>query len=330
MDSAMSERTGADAPATSAVDVSVIVCAYSDERWQLIVDAVASLQAQTVPALETILVVDHNIELLELARQELGSVMVVDNDREPGAGGARNAGVDRATGRVVAFLDDDATADPHWIEEIIAAHGRDDVLGVGGSIEPRWESGRPRWFPEEFLWVVGGDYRGLPKEIAQVRNVFAANMSVIRSAFVASGGFRRGFGKVGTRSEPEDTELCIRLASHNQSRHWLYWPAARVAHWVPASRSTLRYFLARCRNEGHGKASLRSVVGGGGALSSEWEYVSRRLPVGVLKRVYDALRYRDVGSGLQAATLVLGLLVTAFGFCERLAELKMSRTTASR
>lgn len=313
------------ASAAKTVTVSAVISAYSDERWELLRRAVGSLERQTVPPLETIVVIDHNPRLLERARGAFGGARVVENAGDRGAAGARNTGVEHARGDVVAFLDDDAAADPRWVEEITRAHAERAILGVAGRLEPRWESGRPRWFPEEFQWVVGCDYRGLPSDAAPVRNVIAANMSVDRALFAAAGGFRKGFGKVGDRSEPEETELCIRLSAMNPSRPWMYWPDARADHHVPDARVEFGYFLRRCRLEGMGKASLRGVVRGRESLASEWAYVLRVRPAGVLRGVYEGVRRRDPGGFARAAVVVLGLAVTVLGFCEQALRLRLAR-----
>ena len=45
---------------------------------------------------------------------------------------------------------------------------------------PRWAASRPGWIPEEFLWVMGCSYRGIPPGDAVVRNPICANMSFRR------------------------------------------------------------------------------------------------------------------------------------------------------
>jgi hypothetical protein len=95
-------------------------------------------------------------------------------------------------------------------------------MGVGGLIEPWWLDRQPSWFPAEFGWVVGCSYTGLPTERAQVRNVIAANMAIRRDVFEAIGGFRNDFGKQGSRSEPEETDLCIRAGQAWPDRAWIY------------------------------------------------------------------------------------------------------------
>nr|BFE71392.1 hypothetical protein GCM10020092_046930 [Actinoplanes digitatis] len=67
--------------------------------------------------------------------------------------------------------------------------------------------------PAEFLWAVGGSYAGMPTSTAPIRNVWSASMVVRRETFLAVGGFRTGFGKLGNQNRPEDTELCLRMSA---------------------------------------------------------------------------------------------------------------------
>jgi len=93
----------------------------------------------------------------------------------------------------------------------------------------------------EFGWTFGVSHSGMPETTTRVRNVWSGNMALRRTAFDAAGGFREDFGKVGTVSSPEDTELCLRVTDGR----WLYEPTSAVSHWVPARRATLGYFLRR-------------------------------------------------------------------------------------
>ena len=171
----------------------------------------------------------------------------------------------RTSGEVVAFLDDDACATPDWLEALIVHFADPAVAGVGGRVDPLWATARPSWFPGEFDWTVGASYSGMPETTAQVRNVWSNNMALRRAAFDAAGGFREDFGKVGAASRPEDTELCLRVTSGS----WLYEPTSAVAHWVPAQRATLRYFLRRCFDEGKGKAEIAVMDGAANSTSAE-------------------------------------------------------------
>ena len=144
-------------------DMSVIICTYTEDRWDDLVKAVESVRCQSLHPKEIIVVVDHNPGLLEHVRANFRGVLALENRGMPGASEARNSGVMEATGKFVAFLDDDAVAAPDWLEQLYSGYDHANVLGVGGEIEPVWPSARPRWFPDEFNWVIGATYRGFPE-----------------------------------------------------------------------------------------------------------------------------------------------------------------------
>ena len=142
---------------------SVVVCVYTEDRWDAIVASVSSVMRQIPLPLEVLVVVDHNTRLLARCLRELRGVTVVANEGEPGLAGARNTGVAHSTSEVICFLDDDARAAPDWLATLLRHYSDPAVLGVGGRIEPDWGDGpRPRGLPREFDWVVGCSYTGLP------------------------------------------------------------------------------------------------------------------------------------------------------------------------
>src|SRR5437660_56519 len=147
--------------AEAMLDVSVIICTYTEARWHDLVAAVESLHGQSKMPREIIVVVDHNQYLLERVQAELPGVVVVENSESQGLSGARNSGIAVARGALLAFLDDDARAEPGWLTWLSLCCADPQVLGVGGRVVPSWASKRPIWFPEEFYWVIGCSYRGL-------------------------------------------------------------------------------------------------------------------------------------------------------------------------
>lgn len=307
------------------IDISVVIAAYTEERWDTLVAAVQSLRLQIVPPLETIVVIDNNPTLLTRARDYMPDVVVVENGEARGAAGARNSGVSIARGSVVAFLDDDAEAEPDWLEQLGGWYKDPRVIGVGGRLDPIWSSGKPSWFPEEFNWVVGCSYRGLPTTASAVRNLIAANMSVRRDAYIELGGFRSGFGNVksegGVRASlvkpcagDEETEFCIRALEQRPRDVWQYDPQAVVHHRVPASRGRWGYFAFRCYDEGLGKSRLVRLTGSRSGLSSERGYTLRTLPTGVLLGVARAVTGLTVAPLLQSAAIIAGLVTTVAGY----------------
>ena len=199
--------------------ISVVICAYTDRRWDSLVDALASAEAQDPAPHEVLVVIDHNDDLLTHAIDAFPRARVFANDDARGLSGARNTGVRHATGEIIAFLDDDARARPSWLRALARAFEDPTVIGAGGVAFPAWESRAPAWIPSEFLWVVGCSYRGLPMTRAEIRNPIGANMAFRRSVLEGVGGFTDGIGRVGrTPLGCEETELSIRARAATGGR----------------------------------------------------------------------------------------------------------------
>jgi glycosyltransferase involved in cell wall biosynthesis len=300
--------------------VSVVICAYTLDRWEQLTAAVHSVQAQTQPPHEIILVSDGNEALRELASRELPGIKVVKNALTPGLSGARMTGAQLATAPVIAFLDDDAVADPDWLEQLLVAYRDERVLGAGGYIEPLWATLPPRWFPREFDWVVGCTYKGMPIRDGRIRNVIGANMSMRAEVLRRSGGFttklgRRSagvFGK-GVAESCEETEFCIRAARLHPGGYWAYCAKARVRHRVSAQRMTWHYFVHRCRMEGTAKAVLTVIAGGRDGLASERSYIFVLLR-SFLQELAAALGGEGYAA-FRAGAIFAGLAITASAYC---------------
>ena len=305
--------------------ISVIICAYTLERWDNLVEVVGSVLAQTRPALETIVVIDGNDELARLARETFADAVVLANAYEPGLSGGRRTGSERARGEVVAFIDDDAVADPDWLEQLSGPYQDPNVLGAGGVIEPLWEQPPPRWFPAEFNWVVGCTYAGMPVHRDRIRNPIGANMSVRATVLARTGAFDPRLGRVpgakAVSGAAEETEFCVRASQLHPGHYWIYEPRARVRHHVPPQRATWRYFVRRCVVEGTSKAQLAQVTGAEDGLRTERRYVRSVLPRAVLRDLVEGARGRLEGFA-QAAAIFAGLAITTSAYVCTLADLR--------
>lgn len=290
------------------IDVSVVLPCYTEKRIENIRAALTSLRKQSLEPAQTIVAVDHNEKLAALIADEFDWVTVVINDVSRGASGTRNRGVAAVDSPVTAFLDDDETADPDWLRQLTAPFFDDTVVGTGGAYEPVWPGAKPRWFPDEFAWAIGGAYPGLPTETAPVRNVWSGNMAIRTQDFRRVGGFRTDFGKNGAISEPEDTDLCIRV-TESTGKRWMYVPSAVISHEVPTTRTSLLFFLSRCCAEGAGKAAMRSNLRSDTVLQTEFGYV-RHVVSAVLRRL---TRFR-LFELVQALAMLLGLGSAAVGY----------------
>ena len=293
---------------------SVIICAYTEDRWDDLISSVLSIKAQNYAPAQVIVAIDHNPRLFERARAQFPDVLVIENSDERGLSGARNTAIAAATGDIIAFMDEDATADPDWLQYLTENLDNPTVMGVGGAIIPNWENGRPGWFPREFDWVVGCTYRGLPEKTAPVRNLIGCNMSFRREVFEGVGIFRNGIGRVGTIPVGcEETEICIRARQEWPKQNFIFEPRAKVLHRVPAKRKKFEYFRSRCYGEGISKALISRFIGQKDGTQSEWSYTLNVLPRGVLNGFGELFR-GDFAGLLRALAIIAGLFITTFGF----------------
>lgn len=307
-------------------DASVVICAHTMDRWDELNRAVGSVRNQTRAAREILVIIDNNEALRERAARDVKGAVVLANAKDPGLSGGRMTGVERATAAVICFLDDDAEADPRWLEELLDAYGDPAVLGAGGPVEPMWRAPPPSWFPDEFRWVVGCTYAGMHVANGRIRNPIGANMSVRADVLRNAGGFTSDLGRrklgfsvsgratFGGKAEScEETEFCIRAARLHPGGYFAYRPGARVHHAVPAQRTTWKYFVHRCLIEGNAKAILRSLSGSKDGLGAEGRYVREVLPRAVMKDLRAAL-HGQAGAARRAGAIVAGLALTAFAY----------------
>ena len=298
-----------------ANSVTVVVCAYTRDRWVTLRRAIDVTLDQINCDDELIVIIDHNDALLARCREYIGDFTVFPNRHNQGLSGARNTALDEAHGSIIVFLDDDAIPLDGWLDALRAPYVDKCVYGVGGFAKPHWISGQPEWFPEEYLWVVGCSHRGLSSGQHQVRNLVGANMSFRKAAFEHVGGFAEQLGRIREQLFGcEETEFSIRLTQANPDAIILYEPSSQVEHHLAQHRASFGYFVRRCWAEGISKAEVSRRVGRSKALSTERNYVLRVLPRGIWNGLHDSAG-GDPWGVARSVTIVVGLLATAAGYC---------------
>jgi GT2 family glycosyltransferase len=298
------ERTGA----------SVVVCAYTERRWDVLCASLAAAARQLDGGDQLMLVIDHNEALLERARAELHGVDIVDNTRSRGLSGARNTALEKVTGDIVVFLDDDAVPRDGWLAALRAPYRDDDVFAVGGWASPAWpDGGRPDRIPPELDWVVGCSYEGMPRSRSPIRNLMGCNMSFRSHVFDLVGGFDEGVGRVGTTPLGcEETELCIRLRQERPDVEIIFEPDAIVDHSVTVDRTTWRYLRKRAYAEGISKALISGDVGRD-AMTTEVAYGRKVLPAAVVRDTRSWLGGdRSAAQSVGAIPLTLGMFAAGY------------------
>jgi len=172
---------------------------------------------------------------------------------------ALNAGILAATGRVLAFIDDDVVASPRWLQNLTANILSGKCSGAGGKILLDPNFAPPAWLPVEgplslagmlAVFDLGNESRPLD------RPPFGTNMAFVRTMFEKYGLFRTDMGPApGSEIRNEDVEFCRRLMSGGEVLQ--YEPESIVYHAVPERRRTQEYFLQFWFD--HGRAVIRET-----------------------------------------------------------------------
>ncbi|MBU9764892.1 glycosyltransferase [Mycobacterium sp. TNTM28] len=306
-----------------ALGLSIVICCFTSLRRAQLTDAVASALSQRAPGDQVIVVVDHNDVLHADLRATLDDeVVLTTNGFQRGLSGARNTGIELARGDVVVFLDDDARLQPGALDAVRQAFVDETVVSIGGAVEACWQTGAaPNWFPAEFGWVIGCDYRGLPAHGAPIRNPIGAAMAVRHDALIRIDGFSTRLGRVGhLPAGCEETLMGVLLHQQYPGCRIIRDTDFRVTHEVSAERATGRYFARRCYQEGRSKAALTRMSGQRAALSSERSYTARVLTTGL---------WHSRRNPVRALALIGGFALTTTGFVVGLLQSVTSESPAA-
>jgi len=294
--------------------VSVIISTYTPARFDYVLDCVESLKRQTLPPKEIILVLDPNETLLEFYASRLPcDVKIVISDGV-GLSNARNAGVKNSEGEIIAFVDDDAIANENWLENLARNYDDPYVAGVGGLVEPIWESSRPGRFPEELNWIVGCSYKGAPKCKTYVRNPIGCNMSFRTDIFDKIGYFKTDIGRTAKKLiSGEETEFSIRILEKCSMSRIVYDPSAIVYHRVPRARVNLKYLMQRSFYGGFSIALILNSMRSNkmNVLSVEDRYLKYLLKVSIPSRLK---RIHNIENILQLSALLTSLFLVLVGY----------------
>lgn len=296
-------------------NITVVVCVYDMARLREIDLCLASLRRQTLAPAEVVVVVDGCEPLAAALMDRYRDITLVPLPENQGLSAARNAGLARVHTPWVAFLDDDAYAEPDWLAQLAEAHADTGAVGVGGWVEPVFVEGRPRWFPSELLWTVGCSHAGLPTERTVVRNVFGGCAMMATDALKDHGGYDESVGRKGDDARGgEEADLCLRIREAVPDAQFVLEPSAVIHHHVPGNRSRVGYVMKRCHADGKAKAGMATRLGAD-SLTSETAFVRDFVP-----RVLGLVARARVAA---AFVLLLGMTVAAFGFAMGLLAMRL-------
>src|SRR5207302_6819026 len=112
---------------------------------------------------------------------------------------ARNVGTQAATGEIVAFIDDDAYPEIHWLRFLALAFMEGKYVGVGG---PNLAPPNDGWVADAVANAPGGPNPVLLSDTV-AEHIPGCNMAFRKEALEAIGGFDSVFRTAG-----DDVEVC--------------------------------------------------------------------------------------------------------------------------
>jgi glycosyltransferase involved in cell wall biosynthesis len=252
----------------SADGVAVAVC--TSRTPEQAAESIAALRAQ-VP--------DGRLAVIASGREPATDEI---HEPRPGLSHARNRALEwaeEAGAEVLAFVDDDAVAEPGWYQALARRwkEAPPEVACIGGPIHPRFDTPSPAWYSDDIRHVLtlldrGPEVRDLDPD---VEAVYGANISFRVEPLLRVGGFDPALGHSGRRvffGEEDAAQRALVRLGHRVR----YVPDAAVVHVIPPQRLTRRSFIDRRfaygvalgmrRGRPPGLAVRRAVAGAVGAL----------------------------------------------------------------
>ena len=301
------------------IDVSVVIPCF--DRIGLLERTLSACLRQTLPpgiGFEVIVADNHPDRL---ARPLVEALAVDANSRlrhvEAGSRNiaqARNLGVAAASGRLVAFVDDDEAPEPGWLEAHLACLERTGADASFGPKYPVFEAGAaPNWDPQGWFYTV--DFK-MPAD-AEIRPLdwwpprgrgLGTGNSMLRAATCLVGP--KPFDEVFGRSGGEDTRLFLGLAK--SGRRFVWCPDARVLEFNEMARSTPAYMRGRARRSALHSTEVRRAISDHPALTRFGTAAIGAAQMAVYGALYLATRRPKYGVQLSKGVGKLGFAQLEF------------------
>ncbi len=214
--------------------ISVVLCTYNGART--IRDCLDGLECLEYPDYEVIVVDDGSTDATAAIAREYDCRLIQTENR--GLGSARNTGLHAATGQIVAYIDDDAYPDRHWLTYLASTFLNTPHAAVGGPNLPPSEDGS---IAECVANAPGGPVHVMLTD-SEAEHIPGCNMAFRKRCLDEIGGFDPQFRAAG-----DDVDVCWRLQERGCTLG--FSPAAMV--WHHRRNSVLTYWK---QQTGYGRA----------------------------------------------------------------------------
>ena len=239
--------------------ISAVICSYNRARF--IINAVESIFNQDFDKrLYEVIVVDNNstddtISLLaayKTAHPDYNFNYFIEHNQ--GVAYTRTRCAKEAKGEIIAYLDDDSTAQPGWLSSIVSFFDQHpDTWSVGGKIIPKFLTGIPDWYSKYFFGLVGNFDQGPEvKKLTGARYPCGANMAFREKVFEEIGYFNTALGRKGAGLlANEEKDIYLRILQHHHNVYYL--PHVSVLHCVEANKFDKTYVRRHSMGIGGGE-----------------------------------------------------------------------------
>ncbi|HEY0966795.1 MAG TPA: glycosyltransferase family 2 protein [Opitutaceae bacterium] len=238
-------------------ELSIIICTRN--RARLLRQAVESLLTQAFERTRyEILIIDGNsTDETPAMSAELTSAhphISYHNCPERGLPKARVYGAARARGRVIGYLDDDATACADWLTRAADIACTRNPICFGGPFFAFYETPKPDWFKDAYGSVTHGD---TARELDDEEFLCGGNIFFRRDALADSGGFDGCFSNAtDVFAYGEETVPQVRIRRMFPGSKFFYDPALFILHLVRPERMHLRRGVREAFELGRGYGKL--------------------------------------------------------------------------
>ena len=245
--------------------IAAIICTHNREAY--LGGAINSLLAQEGVSYEVLIVDNGSTDKTKEVVEPFLSNSQVRYVYEPvlGLSVARNRGATETTAPILAYLDDDAIASPHWLKVLVDAYEQNEKLAIaGGKVTLIWPDNitPPAWISEGLAGGLGT--YDLGQETVLITNPQLTprglNYSLRRSFLEKIGGFDANLGRVGKKLLSNE-ELFMTELALTQGWQVAYLPKALVAHNVAPERLQRSWFLRRSWWQGVSECYREEIAG---------------------------------------------------------------------
>ena len=227
--------------------ISVIIPTYYKNSYK---DVLASIYKQDFKDFEVIVVKNGGEKESYYSKKNLKAYEIT----KTGLDNARNFGIKKAAGEIVAFTDDDAIVAENWLSTIAKSHELIEAPVIGGKVLPKWPNNKkPKWVKGILLAYLSilENYSNAssPTPVHPLDWLAGTNISFKKYIFDKVGYFDDDLDRKGTQLlSSGEVELCNRI--RNKGYQIIFDPSISVFHVIPQHRLTPQYFMERAYWQG--------------------------------------------------------------------------------